>query len=240
MKFPTSPSPIVSPKYEMIDTNLVIANMADLGYEVAQVKGRPMTHGFHSVDFRLHGETKAKGEEFPRVLFMNSYDGTFKARAVAGVFRLVCSNGMVAGDVFDQTEKVAHIGDAAQTLISRVSDLAKRSAGVLETIGKARSIQLSPAGQMKLVEEAVDLSGRLLTPEEVRTFNQPRRREDVQSNLWTTFNRVQENLLKGGIPYTSPDGKIRTTRPVKDAKKDAQLNSQLWKLFEETLEAELA
>ena len=60
----------------------------------------------------------------------------------------------------------------------------------------------------------------------------PRRFEDRKSDLWTTFNRVQENLMKGGLPGSTPNGRSTTTRPVQGIDTSVKLNRALWMLAE--------
>ena len=56
------------------------------------------------------------------------------------------------------------------------------------------------------------------------------RHEDVKGDLWTTFNRVQENMLKGGVPGRSSTGRRTTTRAVGGVNENVKLNKALWTL----------
>ncbi|WP_122233569.1 DUF932 domain-containing protein, partial [Pseudomonas syringae] len=58
----------------------------------------------------------------------------------------------------------------------------------------------------------------------------PRRREDRSSDLWTTFNRVQENTIKGGLTGRNKQGRRTTTRAVNRIDQDVKLNRALWVL----------
>jgi hypothetical protein len=60
-----------------------------------------------------------------------------------------------------------------------------------------------------------------------------RRPEDLDRNLWTTFQRVQENALRGGQPGRSAQGKRLHTRPVASIDRSVSLNRALWVLAEE-------
>jgi len=65
----------------------------------------------------------------------------------------------------------------------------------------------------------------------------PRRREDVGQSLWTSFNVIQENLIRGGLPgrRQTADGHIRRsrTRPINAIDQNVGLNRALWTLAEE-------
>jgi hypothetical protein len=58
----------------------------------------------------------------------------------------------------------------------------------------------------------------------------PRRAEDVGSDLWRTFDVVQENVLRGGILRRSVRNRLSHTRRIAAIKEDVRLNSGLWDL----------
>ena len=60
-----------------------------------------------------------------------------------------------------------------------------------------------------------------------------RRPEDLGHSLWTTFQRVQENTLRGGQPGRSVQGRRIHTRPVGSIDRGVSLNRALWVLAEE-------
>jgi hypothetical protein len=65
----------------------------------------------------------------------------------------------------------------------------------------------------------------------------PYRPEDRGNDLWTTFNVVQENLIRGGVGYTTRNSKgrkvYRRSRPVRGIDGDLKLNRALWRQAEE-------
>ncbi|MBW8832642.1 MAG: DUF932 domain-containing protein [Burkholderiales bacterium] len=61
----------------------------------------------------------------------------------------------------------------------------------------------------------------------------PWRFEDRSDDLWTTFNRVQENLIQGGLQGRTPAGRPMRTRPVVGIDQGVKLNRALWVLAEE-------
>lgn len=58
----------------------------------------------------------------------------------------------------------------------------------------------------------------------------PRRFEDRRPDLWSVFNRTQENLTKGGLHGRSSNGRRQSTRPVQGIDSDIRLNRALWLL----------
>ncbi|MEI7352991.1 DUF932 domain-containing protein, partial [Pectobacterium parmentieri] len=63
----------------------------------------------------------------------------------------------------------------------------------------------------------------------------PRRWQDESNDLWTTYQRVQENLIKGGLTGRSVQGKQARTRAVKGIDGDIKLNRALWVMAETML-----
>ena len=64
-----------------------------------------------------------------------------------------------------------------------------------------------------------------------------RRVGDARDDLWTIFNRVQENVLQGGLIRRSPTGRLVRSRRITSIREDVRLNGALWDLAEGMLEA---
>ncbi|EPT4935903.1 DUF932 domain-containing protein, partial [Escherichia coli] len=69
-----------------------------------------------------------------------------------------------------------------------------------------------------------------VTPEQIIT---PRRLEDKQNDLWTTWQRVQENMIKGGLSGRSASGKNTRTRGITGIDGDIRINKALWMIAEQ-------
>ncbi|HAF2376717.1 TPA: DUF945 domain-containing protein, partial [Salmonella enterica] len=65
----------------------------------------------------------------------------------------------------------------------------------------------------------------------------PRRYEDRKDDLWSVFNRIQENLSKGGLPGRTAKGKRTHTRAVNGIDGDVRLNRALWVMAEQMQQA---
>ena len=63
-------------------------------------------------------------------------------------------------------------------------------------------------------------------------LQRPRRFDDNGSELWSIFNRVQENLVKGGLTSRTANGRQQRTRPVHGIDQNVRLNRALWLLAE--------
>ncbi|EHD5749221.1 DUF945 domain-containing protein [Escherichia coli] len=72
-----------------------------------------------------------------------------------------------------------------------------------------------------------------VTPEQILT---PRRHEDNTPDLWTIYQRIQENLIKGGLSGRNAKGKRSHTRAVNGIDGDVKLNRALWVMAENMLQ----
>ena len=97
------PASHLSQRYVHVDSQQVVEAMQAEGFQVASVQTaqkRNNMHerfGRHMIDFR-HPDMPSIGDAVPRIVFVNSHDGSTRASALAGVFRFVCSNGLVVGN----------------------------------------------------------------------------------------------------------------------------------------------
>jgi hypothetical protein len=237
---PTHEAPDLSDRYMFLDTRKIIDDMKDLGFAVADFK-KPATRtpngafGIHQVDFRLpkHIGANVVESEVPRILFMNSYDGSLKASFLSGVFRLVCSNGLVMGQNV-QKQKILHVGDYQEQLLKEIKAAAQVQHKAFDAIDHYKGIELEKGVYLEFAKDAA----KLRYPENTiditaSTLLQPRRREDTAKDLWTTFNVVQENLVKGGIPAVGANGLVKTLNTLNNIQATNKINAQLWDLMEE-------
>jgi hypothetical protein len=101
------------------------------------------------------------------------------------------------------------------------------------------ALRLSPAEQIAFGRAALQL--RYESEESPITADQvitPRRQADTAADIWSTMNRTQENLIRGGLNYVqrSDSGRIvarRQTRPINGIDQNTNLNRALWTLAEE-------
>jgi hypothetical protein len=227
-------------KYMFIDTRQVVEDMLDLGYEVADFRRpkhrtRAGAYAVHEVDFRRPQDVKKAKAEAPRVLFINSYDGSKRAQFIAGLIRFACSNGLVIGDLI-QHEKFLHLGDHAQAILDGLKRVAKDTAMAFDAIDKYQEVEPSPETLREMARRALEIR---FPDEETRPIADPddllqiRREEDLRPNLWVKWNVLQENILKGGVPMKNNKGQVRLSGPVGNIERSNALNGALWNLLDE-------
>lgn len=186
----------------------------------------------HMLRLRRVGDIGA--QEANEIVLLNSHDGTSSYQMVAGMLRFVCQNGLICGDDL-QDIKVRHSGDIIGNVIEGAYTVLDQFALVGEQKEGMQSIVMPREAQLALANAAIvarwDEDEHVpVTPDQLL---RPRRTEDAQrQDLWTTFNRVQENMIKGGLRGTSANGQRRATRAVTGIAQDMKLNRALWTLAE--------
>lgn len=150
------------------------------------------------------------------------------------MFRLVCANGLVVGESFD-AQTVRHTGFAEAKAEAAIKAITSQLPKTIESVERFRSIQLEQPERMALAESALEL---IKDPEGKFAINparliQPMRYADSSDkSLWSAFNVVQENVIKGGIRRVDTNGRRTHTRAVRDVSKNIDLNRALWTLAE--------
>lgn len=215
-------------------------------FEVRQGGSRDIDRrGFtkHLIRFR-HPQLRpveALGGLYPEVILINANDGTAAYNLLAGVFRMVCSNGLIAGDTFD-TLRVPHVGRVDQ-VASRVIEGSYRVIGeapaVIDGARAMSALALSGPEQHAFSRAAHQLrwDDTNDAPIPADQLLRTRRTADAGADLWSTLNRVQENLTRGGQPYTlrRERGPLQHRRvgEVRSIDDSRRLNRALWTLADE-------
>lgn len=237
----------MSDNYKFIPTIEVVNNMRENGFfpvMASQSKTRcsakvGLTR--HMLKFRQEQHIGAEaivGAEVPEIILVNSHDGSSLYELMMGIFRFVCGNGMVVQASDFGSYSVKHNGlidDLIDTTWKIVADFPK----AFEQIEAMKLTGLDPIKQLQFAEKAM-----LIKAPENESGIAPNlllvaKREDDETlegsrDLWTTFNVIQENLIKGGLEGKTEKRKTRT-RPIKAIQEDLRVNKALWTLANEQL-----
>ena len=230
----------LSRHYTHIPTSRVIDDMAKLGWGVIdgkQIKSKK-SDGFqkHLVVFRNENIviTSEDGDTvYPQILLTNSHDGRSSFVFRAGLFRLVCENGLVVATQEFQNVNIRHSGYSFEDLRAQIKEMVMQLPLTVESIKKMKSVELTPEKAEEFVTEALKIR---FTKEQfegyifdINEILEPTRKEDEEKNLWSVFNVVQEKLLSGEFRYETK-GKERKARKVKNFHMDIDINQKLFAL----------
>jgi len=247
--FTDKAGPSTSEKFTHIPTHKVIEDMEQLGWGVVdakEVKARAKNSiGFqkHLVVFRnpdvvING---ADGDTvFPQILLTNSNDGKNAFTFTAGLFRMVCENGLVVSTQEFENVKMRHMGYTFEELQKQIRAMVEQLPLTVESMNKMKQIQLDEEQAKAFAKKA--LTTRFEEDQvEAMNFNldellEPTRPEDKGNDLWSVFNVIQEKILAGDFTYMS-GAKIRKARKVKNFKQDLDINQKLFAMAAEFIAA---
>jgi len=244
--FATEPCERMSDRYSFVSSERMIEQFDALGWGVTravQPKSykRSADHKKHQLGFQRKDmdltieDPRSPGSMvFPEILVTNSSDGSSSLKMSAGLFALVCSNGLVVqsldlGSV--QQRHMALTPEGVAEAIENISRLVPALADSIERwselhLDEDQRFEMAHAGKVARWGETSDIDSRLLL--------NPRRHEDIGNDLWTVFNRVQENTVRGGF---KGEGQKRLSRELTNLDALNRVNLSLWNAADGILQA---
>lgn len=237
-----------SERYAFIPTSAVIEHMLSMGFQIfsaSQWKTRILAkQDFtkHMIRFRHESSDLHVGDSFPEVVLVNGHDGSSAYKLMGGIFKLVCSNGLVIADSMIGAIHVKHVGNIVEQVAKGSIEIVDQMPKVIDAVDRWRQIQLTMPEQKLFAEAAhtirfADAEGHVNTPIQSTQLLTARRREDNTNDLWNVFNRVQENTIKGGLTAQNREtSRNTTTKKINGIDQDLRLNKALWTLAEKMAE----
>ena len=232
-----------SERYTYIPTIEVLRGLRKEGFEpfmVAQSKSRiegKTDFTKHMIRMR-HAEQVNTKPEANEIILINSHDGASSYQMLAGVFRFVCCNGLVVGTVSNDI-RIPHKGNIQDDVIEGAFRVLNDFEAVDASTQGMKALTLDPDEERAFATAALALrfgergEGQPPAPVTPEQLIEARRPEDLGHSLWTTFQRVQENTLRGGQTGRSAQGRRIQTRAVGSIDRSVNLNRALWVLAEE-------
>lgn len=236
--FAEAPHESRSERYSYIPTATLLTELRKEGFQpfmVCQTRVRQEDRRDYTKHMlRLRHESQINGDEANEIILINSHDGTSSYQMLAGMFRFVCQNGLVCGDTVTDV-RVHHKGSVIDQVIEGAYEVLHGFEKVQDSRDAMRAIALDDGEAEVFARSALALKydepGKTLPITESQILR-PRRFDDTHADLWSTFNRVQENLVKGGLTGRSANGRQQRTRPVQGIDQNVRLNRALWLLAE--------
>ena len=249
-------SPETSGKYGFVNTLQAMKVLGDFGFRPVNVSQQPSRnpekkpYAMHMLSFAHDNDLKNPyNETRPEIILYNSHDGKSSLKLFAGAFRFICSNGIVAGDGFQS--KMRHSNKTAngfETLLKETAEslprMMQRIATMQETETAANVLDFA-YNAAKLRWEHVHApneqpeTGTFFNTQTLSDLQGARRYDDQGTNAWRVFNRVQENIMRGGPRILSRsekakekglDWKYRKAKAVSSLPETIRLNRELWDL----------
>jgi hypothetical protein len=234
--FADAPHESRSERYAYIPTAAVLTELRKEGFQpfmVAQTRVRNEDRRDYTKHMiRLRHANQINDAEANEIVLLNSHDGTSSYQLLAGLLRFVCQNGLVFGDTVADV-RVPHKGDVAGSVIEGAYEVLSGFDRVKESRDAMRGITLDDGESEVFARAALSLKyddPNKPAPVTETQILMPRRFDDRRPDLWSVFNRTQENLTQGGLHGRSANGRRQQTRPVQGIDQNIRLNRALWLL----------
>ena len=244
--FMTEPSnPDVSTLYVQANTKTVIDDMAKLGWYPVDAKQQrqrgSMKYSFHMVVFQ-NPDVVVRNLEggvdcWPRIILTNSHDGMHAFKFMVGLYRVVCSNGLViASDQFADLS-IRHIAYTFQELRDLTAGVIAQLPKQIELINGMKRVILTKKQKIDFASAAFKIRRGIkadvpfMLPFDVaEEIIEPVRSEDHGDDLWTVYNILQEKMTRGGFKASAdPTKKPRKVRAITAIAKDLDMNRKLFR-----------
>ena len=246
-ELPTNPN--VSGRYVQANTATVIDDLAKLGWypvEAKQCRNKKNSSGirsFHMVAFqnpdikitKTNDDGSSVVDTYPRIILTNSHDGFNSFKFMLGLFRLVCSNGLVVCDNQMVNMSIRHMNYTFEELRMVVKTAIEEVPNIVNTMNEMCNIQLTDEQKQELAIEVIKIRKGIeenetyaVEQDVVEDILTPVREEDKSNDLWTIFNICQEKLIKGGFFNKTNKNKLRKVKSITSIKKDMEYNQRVW------------
>lgn len=206
-----------------IPTLEVVQKMQNQGWLINGVdekrnkKSRKITNNYIQMthpDFSIKN-SKGQDEAYSSLSISNSCSGNQPLHMGLGAFRMVCSNGLISFDQHSESEKIKHTQINALNLNEFINSINSKAQNLIHQLNEWKNKDMTVEEIRNLAYDSLKL--RLneddddFNPEELLRVN---RIEDEGNDVWTVFNRIQENL----------------THDIRSKEEDTRLNQQLFEL----------
>jgi hypothetical protein len=232
----------LSARYGFIPTNEIVDAFSREGWALtsaSEAKVRQQSRqGLqrHLLRFAHESQLNVGIHERIETILVNSHDGTSSLQIGAGIFRMACANGIVVADNTVASIRLGHHKLNIDTVLNSAHTILGQAENVTEVVESWKGTQISKEDAFHLAEQGIklrwpDAASQPISPFVALGVN---RQADVGNDLWTVFNRVQENIIRGGQhdnTRITPHGKrFKATRSVKSLAENVRLNKGLWEI----------
>jgi hypothetical protein len=257
-------APETSGRYGFINTMQAMQILGDYGFRPTQATQRPSRNtshrpfAMHAISFAHDSDLNENNKDSrPEIILYNSHDGKSALKLFSGVFRFICSNGIVAGNGFQS--KMRHSHTTANGFETMLKDTAANLPRMMDRVAALQETTVDNESAMDFAYNAAalrwervpqDMAGGNMPSEQakpgayynhgtVRDMFAANRYADHGPTAWLIFNRIQENIMRGGpsivsltnrAKETGQGWKLRKSKAITSLPKTIDINRKLWDL----------
>jgi len=240
--FAAAPAEGVSNRYTFLPTAQIVSRMRAEGWAPVEAReqhvrsqGR-LGYQKHLLRFQWREQVARPGEFAAELCLVNSHDRSSAYQLSAGLWRFVCSNGLMVSDTTIQGVSIRHSGRETDEVIQASFAMFQQIHQLADRVAAFQARHMTDADKSEFARQAIALRWESNAPISPERALLPHRTDDVGHDLWRVYNRVQEALIKGGVKdygMRRPDGhRYARTRPVTGLDEGIKLNRGLWELAE--------
>lgn len=229
----------VSDRYGFIPTIRVIEALRGEGWKLVSAAEQRVRiedkRGFtkHLIRFRHVDAKPVLGDVYPEIVLINSHDRSSAYTVEAGLIRFACMNGLIVSDGSFGGFSVYHSQkDIVGRVLEGTCNIVREIPQIAGKVEQMHAVKLAREEQEAFAVSAQMLRWEERTPVTSDQLLRIRRGADTSDDLWTVYNRVQENLLRGGMRGVNARGRRMKVRAVKSINEDTRINRALWALAE--------
>lgn len=227
--FTKTPSPKVSDRYSFADSEYYLQKFIDADWFIHSARQVSKSeYAPHQVILR-NNDIATVGDLLPQLIFTNSHNGIKKMTIDTGIYRLVCSNGLVVPTSITQSLSIKHLDLGDSTTDTIVNSFYEKVPIIMNSIDRMRNKILTDDEIDNFAYNALQIRFINAVGININDVVKPLRIGDNSDDLWTVFNVVQEKLIRGGIQLPSK----RRSRPINNFVNDNNINTKLWQLAEQ-------
>lgn len=236
----------VSNRYNFLSTLQVTDSLAEVGlfpYLIQQQGTRiedKAGYTKHLMRFRSSGVPAIQGNVYPEVVLLNAHDRASSFTLELGLFRCACLNGLMVSFGNWGKYRIRHVASSISDVLLAAQNIVELFPMIESRVSTMQGIALDYSQRLALAEKAMLLRWENeKQPFQASTLLQSRRMADEGLDLWTTYNVIQENLLKGQKNvrrYSHSGVRQHNTREIKSIDLQMSVNKGLWELAESFVE----
>lgn len=231
------PAANTSKSYSFIPTIKAVDHLRDSGWVPVEAK-QGKVNAIHREGFQQHVITFTKpdldlGNRRIQMNLYNSHDAGSAYILSGGIYELICSNGLVVGSNIAEYRH-PHINFSPDQFIESAKFVAGTMTEVATRVEAWEKIELEDPEIFTFADAAHDIftKGKSHSSTNPSQLLIPRRQADDSPSLWKVFNRIQENIIRGGLLGISENGRRSRTRGITNIKRDKLINQSLWSMCE--------
>ena len=234
------------PTFRFINTAEVLAALQDAGFQPsAALQTRPRagsdpSYARHMIRLRPVREAITLVDCIPEICLINAHDGTSAYQLLAGLYRPLCTNGLLCRMGDFAVIRIPHRANIIADVVAGAIEITAQFARLGTVVTAMGQRILSDREQREFAQVAYGIRWAKVDnrPEiSLSALLEARRAADDHPTLWHVLNKVQEALMSGGLVYHSRQHRLVRTRRIRNIREDVRINTALWQAATRILES---